>query len=87
MQTVSSGHGYCGVRGAKSLDTMRAIIRDYTRPGDLVCDPCAGSGTTLIAAAIEGRRAIGAEMDPKTYEIAQKRIAKGYTPILTGMEE
>ena len=36
--------------------------------------------TTLIAAAMEGRRAIGAEVDPVTYELARKRIEKGYTP-------
>jgi len=70
------------VAGAKSIDESSAIIRDYSRPNDLICDPCAGSGTTLLAAAIEGRRAIGAEMDPKTYELAVKRLKKGYTPSL-----
>ena len=69
-----------GIPGGKPLGLMRAIVRDYTRPGHLVCDPCAGGGTTLIAAAIEGRHAIGAEMDPETYEKAQRRIAGGYTP-------
>jgi site-specific DNA-methyltransferase (adenine-specific) len=67
------------VVGAKPLWLMRAIIRDYTRPGDLVCDPCVGGGTTLLAAAMEGRRAIGAEMDPETYAKAKARLAKGYT--------
>jgi len=68
------------VAGGKPLWLMRAIIRDYTRPGDLVCDPCAGGGTTLLAAAIEGRRAIGAEMDPDTHAKATARLAAGYTP-------
>lgn len=68
-----------GVNGAKPIKTMRALVRDYSRPGDLICDPCAGSGTTLIAAAIEGRRAIGAEMDPETYAKAVTRIKRGYT--------
>jgi DNA modification methylase len=45
---------------------MRALVRDYSRPGDLIVDPCMGSATTILAAVIEGRRAIGAEMDPKT---------------------
>jgi len=54
---------------------MRAIIRDYTRPGDLVCDPCAGAGTTLLAARMEGRRSIGAEMMPEHYDIARRRLA------------
>jgi site-specific DNA-methyltransferase (adenine-specific) len=59
---------------------MRAIVKDYSRPSDLIVDPFAGSGTTLIAAAIEGRRAIGAECDPETYAKAVKRIKKGWTP-------
>lgn len=65
------------VHGAKQLELMRAIVRDYSRPGDIVCDPCAGGATTLIAAALEGRRAIGSEMDPVTYEKARIRIERG----------
>lgn len=66
--------------GGKPLWLMQALVRDYSRPGDLICDPCAGGATTLLAAAIEGRRAIGAEMDPATFAKAQKRLARGYTP-------
>lgn len=76
-----------GVQGAKPLDLMRALVRDYSRPGDLVCDPCAGSATTLLAAAIEGRTAIGSEIDAATYQIAMKRIAGGYTPATLFAEE
>jgi hypothetical protein len=68
--------------GGKPLWLMRALVRDYTRKGDLVCDPCAGAATTLIAAATEGRRAVGAEVDADTYQIAKQRIAAGYTPTL-----
>ncbi len=70
------------VIGGKPLWLMRSLVRDYTRPGDLVCDPCAGGGTTLLAALTEGRGAVGAEMDPAHYEIARKRLAAGYTPPL-----
>lgn len=70
------------IKGGKPLWLMQALVRDYSRPGDLICDPCAGGATTLLAAAIEGRRAIGAEMDPNTYALAQKRLARGYTPVL-----
>jgi site-specific DNA-methyltransferase (adenine-specific) len=70
------------VRGGKPLDLMISIVNDYSRPGDLIVDPCAGGGTTLLAAAIEGRRAIGAELDPKTFDLAVKRLSKGYTPRL-----
>ena len=74
------------VVGSKPLWLMRAIIRDYTRPGDLVVDPCAGGGTTLLAAVMEGRRAIGAEMDPATFDKAVARLRKGFTTPLPGME-
>jgi site-specific DNA-methyltransferase (adenine-specific) len=74
------------VVGAKPLWAMRALVRDYTRPGDLVCDPCAGGGTTLLAAAIEGRRSIGAECDPDTFAKAQRRLTAGYTPVFPGIE-
>lgn len=62
------------VGGAKPLDLMRAIVRDYSRPGDLICDPCAGGGTTIIAARMEGRRSIGAEWDAETHRKATARI-------------
>lgn len=55
---------------------MNAIIRDYTRPGDLVVDPCAGYGSTLIAASSLGRRAIGAEVDAEVHAEALKRCAR-----------
>ena len=62
MTSDRSGH-----IGGKPLALMEALVRDYSRPGDLVCDPCAGYGTTLAAALRQGRRAIGSEMDPETH--------------------
>lgn len=70
------------VPGGKDIEQMRPIVRDYSRPGDLIVDPCAGGGTTLLAAVMEGRRAIGAEMDPDTFEKAVARLRRGYTPDL-----
>lgn len=76
------------VAGGKPLSLMRALVRDYSRPGQTICDPCAGGGTTLLAAAIEGRRAIGAEMDPETHAKAVQRIEAGYTPdMFSGVAE
>jgi site-specific DNA-methyltransferase (adenine-specific) len=68
-----------GIAGTKPLDLMRAIVRDYSRPGDLVCDPFVGSGTTALACAIEGRRFIGAEEKREHYDIATKRLSRGFT--------
>lgn len=71
-----------GVVGAKPLGLMRAIVRDYTRPGDLVVDPFCGSGTTALACAMEGRRCITSEVSESTYELAVKRLQRGHTPDL-----
>jgi len=64
------------VVGAKPLALMRALVRDYTRPGDLVVDPCAGGGTTLLASAWEGRRSVGSELDFDTFGKAAERLAR-----------
>ena len=74
-QNTATASRRTGVVGSKPLWLMRAIARDYSRPGDIVCDPCAGGGTTLLAAMMEGRRAIGSEVDPKTHAMAAKRLA------------
>ena len=68
------------IAGQKNVDTVAAIVRDYSRPGDLVVDPFCGSGTTALACAMEGRRCITSEEKPEHYEIARKRLARGYTP-------
>ena len=70
------------IRGAKPLGLMRAIVRDYSRPGDLICDPFVGSGTTAVAALSEGRRFVGSEQKPEHYEIARRRLERGYTPTM-----
>lgn len=53
-----------------------ALVRDYSRKGDLVCDPCAGWGGILRAAMSLGRRAVGAEMDAEAYAEAVKRLER-----------
>ena len=66
-----------GIAGAKPLGLMQAIIRDYTRPGDLVVDPFCGSGTTALACAMENRRCITSEISETTFNIARKRLERG----------
>ena len=76
--TLPGGYNVTSERGShiggKPSKLMRMLVSDYTRPGDLVCDPCAGWATTLLAAAQEGRRSVGAEMDPETYADALARL-------------
>lgn len=58
----------------KPLGLMEALVRDFTDPGELVCDPFAGSGTTGVACIRLGRRFVGWEKDPKYHAIAVKRL-------------
>ena len=60
---VSSGGARAGAGRGKPAALEHALVRDYSRPGDLVCDPVAGWGGFLRAAVHQGRRAIGAEID------------------------
>lgn len=62
-------------RGGKPLGVMREIVRDYSREGNLVLDTHAGLGTTLVAAALEGRRALGAERDHGCWDDLLARCA------------
>lgn len=50
------------------------LIRALTLPGALVLDPFMGSGTTGVAALIEGRRFAGAEIKEEYYEISLERL-------------
>lgn len=49
----------------KPLALGRYLVRTYTRPDSLVLDNCAGSASFPIAAALEGRKAIGIESCPE----------------------
>jgi len=71
--TPDQRHAY-RIPGGKPLWLMRDVVRHYSRRNDIVCDPFAGGGTTLLAAAMEGRRAIGAELDGATFDRAAARL-------------
>lgn len=49
----------------KPLELMKALVLDFTCPGDLVVDPYAGSGQTAVAAKMLGRDYVCWEKDPK----------------------
>jgi hypothetical protein len=52
----------------------RFFIEAFTRPGDRVYDPFAGRGTTLIEAALMGRRAIGNDVNPLSRLLIEPRL-------------
>ena len=58
----------------KPVELCEYLIRTYTRPGELVADICAGSGTTAIAAINTERRFVCFETAPSFYAAASERI-------------
>lgn len=60
----------------KPLDLMEQIIIKSSNEGDIVLDPFAGSGTTLVAAKRLGRQYIGYEIDKKYIELCNNKLAK-----------
>ena len=59
----------------KPVALMRHLVRLVTPPGGVVLDPFAGSGTTLVAAVLEGMNAIGCEMTDEYLPIIRGRVA------------
>jgi len=57
---------------------INALIGDFTDPGDLILDPCMGSGTTGACAIAAGRRFIGIEARPAAFDWACERLAAGH---------
>ena len=63
----------------KPVALFEYLIRTYTRPGELVLDPCVGSGTTAIAARNTGRHFICGDLSAEYVTIARNRLAQPYT--------
>lgn len=59
----------------KPVSLMRWLVRLITPPGGVVLDPFTGSGSTGVAAVLEGARFIGCELSPEYAELARARIA------------
>ena len=54
----------------KPIQVLKHLIEIFTDPGDVVIDPCAGSGSTLRAAYELGRNAYGFEISREYYQAA-----------------
>lgn len=68
----------------KPVNVLKKLIEIFTDEGDVVIDPCAGSGSTLVAAMELGRKAYGFEVSRKYFGEAEKFIEKRY---VIGLEQ
>jgi site-specific DNA-methyltransferase (adenine-specific) len=58
----------------KPVKLLERLIEIFTDPGDVVIDPVAGSGSTLVAATNLGRKAFGFEIDREFYKAASEWV-------------
>lgn len=68
---LERGHPY-----PRPLDVVREIIRNFVLPGGVVLDPFLGSGTTVLAAHLEGCSGLGIEREAEYVNIAEARCNK-----------
>lgn len=64
-------HGFYRYPARFSPQFVRAALKAFTQPGDIVLDPFMGGGTTLVEARLMGRRAIGVDISQLATFIAQ----------------
>ena len=58
----------------KPTELVQQLIEMFSEPGQLICDPFLGSGTTAVAAVNSGRHYIGYEIDPGYFKICCDRL-------------
>lgn len=66
---------------------VEQLIQTFTKEGDTVLDPFAGSGTTLLVARKMGRKSIGIELSPEYVAIIEDRLQNDekYRPRLASL--
>jgi DNA modification methylase len=62
----------------KPVELMSLLIESSSVRGEVVFDPFAGCGSTLVASTLLGRRSIGVELDVKYATVAAERLAKAH---------
>jgi DNA modification methylase len=65
----------------KPLNLIIKLVELFSELGDTILDAFCGSGTTLVAAKLLGRRAIGIELEQSYCDIAAQRLAQRMLPL------
>ena len=81
INAVTRGRERTGFETQKPVELLKRLIRMRSLPGDLVCDPTMGSGTTLVAAEQLGRRAVGIDRSEVAIRVARARLAQMNTGV------
>ena len=81
-----SGKEKTGYATQKPLGVLERIVKVHSRPGDLVVDCFAGSGTAGEAAALHGRRFLLVDSNPEAVEVMARRLTR-FEPELTDCED
>ena len=58
----------------KSLNALEVLLSQFTKPGQLILEPFAGSGTTGVACMKKSRRCILIEKDAESIKITKARL-------------
>lgn len=62
----------------KPVPLMMDLVQDFTQPGQTVCDPFMGSGTTGVACVALGRSFVGIEQNERWFDLSCRRIEEAY---------
>jgi 16S rRNA G966 N2-methylase RsmD len=58
----------------QNLEAFTELVRRFARPKMVICDPFCGTGTTGVAALLNGCRFVGLDADREVLEVARKRL-------------
>jgi DNA modification methylase len=70
-----------------SYTDVSRLIRFFTKKGAVVLDPFVGIGSTLKACALEGRKGIGIELNPRFAKLSRERLANEVSDIFATVDD